>query len=140
MVVKMKNKTKFKLKPWMIVGIVLIALVLLFIILRSQEDGWIKGDNGVWVMHGNASSMPDYVEKQYAALNCATNLHAIQTIREIGSNYECLGSCGDYAVDLVHVPRISADDLKENQCNSYLNGTLKHFIEITDKGQIFRVV
>ncbi len=135
-----ENKTKLRFKPIFIVGIILIVFILLLTILRIPEDSWIKGDNGIWVMHGNASSMPDYVEKQWAALDCATNLYTIQKIRGVGSNYECLGNCGDYAVDMVHTPRTSADDLIENQCNSYLNGTLKSFIEINNEGKIVRVV
>lgn len=137
---KLRNM-KNKQKTWLIAGIVIIFVIgIALSILRNPEDGWIKGSDGIWVMHGNASSMPDYVKEQYAALNCATDFYKLDRIRSFNFDSQCLGTCGDYAVDVVHVPRTSADDLKENQCNAYLNGSVKHFIEIDKDGKIFRVV
>lgn len=94
-------------------------------------------------MHGNVSeeNIPIYVKDQQWAVECAENLKIVQGLRGVGSNSECLGSCGFYAVDVVHVPRIESDNFAENQCNAYLNGTLQHFIEVgNEDGKVVRVV
>ena len=36
----------------------------------------------------------------------------------------------DWACDLAHNPRTSADDLPENQCVMYRKGIIKHFVEL----------
>ena len=136
----MVKKEKINLKPIFVVGIILVALTLLLILLRAPEDYWMMDEKGIWIMHGNASVTPDYVINQQTTLNCVNDLYIIQKIRGVGFNYECFGSCGSYAVDMVHVPRIAEDNLEINQCRSYLNGTLTHFIEIDKEGAIVRVV
>ncbi len=132
-----KNKT-----IW-IIGIVVLALFVLAVILsilRGSEDSWIMDEKGVWIMHGNTTEIPDYVGNQQTALNCANDLYAIQGLRGMHES-QCLGSCYDYAVDLVYAPRIDVDNLAENQCAAYRNGTLQHFIEVNNKnGDIVRVV
>ncbi|MEK6885422.1 MAG: hypothetical protein AABX17_00480 [Nanoarchaeota archaeon] len=135
-------KKENKLKPFLITGIILILFVILLIFLRSPEDYWILDERGVWIMHGNVSdaNTPEYVTNQQIALDCAGDLRDLQAIRGIGSNSECLGSCYDYAVDIVHIPRTAEDNFVENQCKSYINGTLQHFIEIDKDGNIVRVV
>jgi hypothetical protein len=45
----------------------------------------------------------------------------------------------NWALDLVHNPREKIDDLKENQCQSYLEGRTKHFIEMDQNGNIVRI-
>jgi len=51
-----------------------------------------------------------------------------------------LGSVGDYAIDIVNVPRTSEDNLIKNQCGDYFNGKVGHFIELDKEGSIVRVV
>jgi hypothetical protein len=41
--------------------------------------------------------------------------------------------------DVVHSPRDPIDDLPENQCQAYLEGRAKHFVEIDVNGNIIRV-
>ncbi len=55
-------------------------------------------------------------------------------------NSQCLGTCGDYAVDIVHVPRTEGDNLIENQCEDYKTGKVNHFIELDKNGEIVRIV
>ncbi|MEI6222480.1 MAG: hypothetical protein WCP97_06975 [bacterium] len=43
-----------------------------------------------------------------------------------------------WVVDVVHNPRQEEDDLPENQCQSYLNGTAKHFVELDELGNLVR--
>ena len=53
---------------------------------------------------------------------------------------QCLGTCENYAVDIVHVPRIEDDNKIENQCLEYREGKIKHFIELDRDGNIVRIV
>jgi len=55
-------------------------------------------------------------------------------------NSQCLGVVGDYAVDIVHVPRSEEDNLPENQCKEYREGKVPRFIELDKEGNIFRIV
>lgn len=55
---------------------------------------------------------------------------------------QCLGVIevinGVYAVDIVHVPRSSVDNLPENQCELYRNGSVGRFIELDKDGNVVR--
>lgn len=44
-----------------------------------------------------------------------------------------------WVVDIVHNPRQSIDDLPENQCPSYLEGSAEHFVELDLGGDVVRV-
>ncbi len=57
------------------------------------------------------------------------------------SNGPCLSSdiMNGYAVDIVHNPRQAVDNLPQNQCSSYLNATVKHFIELDTEGNFVRM-
>jgi len=65
-----------------------------------------------------------------AALNEGTNLSA--------------GPCLDAAMpdgwvcDVVHEPREAVDNLPENQCEAYRNGTAGHFVEVDAVCKIIR--
>jgi len=51
----------------------------------------------------------------------------------------CLGSVGkDWVCDVAHSPRVPGDDLPENQCAAYLNGTARHFVEVSQDCQFIR--
>ncbi len=54
-------------------------------------------------------------------------------------NSQCLGTCKNYAVDIVHVPRIEEDNLVENQCEDFRNGNVKNFIELDENGNFVRI-
>lgn len=106
-----------------------------------NEDGWIKGANGVWVKSGNPSETPNFVVQQQDAIKCGERLYRVQ--KPSGAyeyTSECLGKCGDYAVDIVHVPRTKADDLKNFQCLAYLNGDVKNLIEMDKDGNVVKVL
>lgn len=45
-----------------------------------------------------------------------------------------------WVADTVHVPRIKSDNLPENECQAYLEGRAKHFIELNQAdGSFVRV-
>lgn len=63
-------------------------------------------------------------------------LQAIREKRDLSSG-PCLGVIReDWVLDIAHLPRESLDDLPENQCASYINGQVKHFVEMTKNGEV----
>ncbi|MFA4953260.1 MAG: hypothetical protein WC584_03485 [Candidatus Pacearchaeota archaeon] len=121
------------MKKRFLVLIALVFLILFFVIFRvgfdlQGEDSWIKDSRGVYVKHGNPSLIPDYVKEQQDAINCANLLYNENKNLDLSS--ECLGICGDFAVDIVHVPRVALDDLSKNQCSDYKLGKVNYFIEL----------
>jgi len=122
---------------------ILISVVVLigaFIFLRMNEDAWIKDSKGVWTLHGNPSNTPVEVKEQQDAISCASSLYAAGSLNDINFDSQCIGTCGDYSVDIVNVPRTNVDDLSENQCSDYISGKTKHFIELNHNGGITRIV
>jgi len=128
-------------KNYIMIGIILLVVLMGWIFLRfavvGSEDTWIKDSNGMWIKHGNPSEIPDYVLQQEEIKNCAVEKFDGFT-GEINS--QCLGTCQDYAVDIVHVPRSAEDNLNQNQCPEYVNRTVSHFIELDKNGDIVRIV
>ena len=128
---------------WTIVGIILIILIVITVglmILRGDEDDWIQDSRGVWIKHGQPSKIPEYVLEQQGLIDSALRLYSELILTNAEINSQCLGTVGDYAVDIVHVPRSEEDDLIENQCSAFRNGDVSHFIELDKKGNIVRVV
>lgn len=121
---------------------IIAGLLIGFFVFRGfaggGEDNWIKDSKGVYVPHGMPGSVPENVKAQHDSMDCALKLYITQK-PENGYNSECLGVCGNYAVDIVHVPRNTDDDLKENQCSAYLDGQVKSFIEVDGKGNVVRI-
>ena len=57
-----------KLRKGIIIFAILILIFILglnFIVLRMDEDTWIKDSRGVWIKHGNPTETPDEVKEQY---------------------------------------------------------------------------
>lgn len=45
----------------------------------------------------------------------------------------------DWVVDIAHNPRQKLDDLPENQCQAFIEGRAKHFVELDLEGEVIRV-
>jgi len=130
-------------KIYLIIGIIILLSVgWLFVrfVIGGDEDSWIKDSNGIWVKHGVPSQTPDEVKEQQDAILCAGNLYLGEKDKNIVFDSQCLGVCGDYAVDIVHVPRTEEDNKVENQCEDYRQGKIKHFIELDKEGNVVGVV
>ncbi len=127
---------------WVIIAVIILVVVWFFLrfIIGGNEDSWIKDSRGVYIKHGAPSSTPDYVKEQQEAISCALSLY--QQKKDEGMNFasQCLGVCGNYAVDIVHVPRSEEDNLIENQCEDYREGKVSKFIELDKEEEIVRVV
>ena len=46
----------------------------------------------------------------------------------------------DWCVDVVHIPRETVDNRRENQCRSYRSGRTHHFVELDLDGNLVRAV
>ena len=44
----------------------------------------------------------------------------------------------DWVCDVAHSPRTIEDNITENQCSAFRNGTAKHFVEVTPDCQLIR--
>ncbi|MEM1536032.1 MAG: hypothetical protein QXQ82_02515 [Candidatus Pacearchaeota archaeon] len=49
-------------------------------------------------------------------------------------------SNAEWVCDIAHKPREAIDNLRENQCNAWHNGTAKHFIELTPNCELIKIV
>ena len=126
-------------RVFLIIIVALIIFASLFLFFRGNEDSWIKDERGVYIKHGNPSSVPDYVEEQTDAISCAFDLYDGVENNGIVFDSQCIGVCEGYAVDIVHVPRTEQDNLVENQCSDFREGNIKHFIELDKDGNIIRI-
>jgi len=135
----MKIKKEAK-KIYIIIGIAVLIIAGWFFVrfvVGGGEDDWIKDSSGVWIKHGNPAEIPSYVLEQEEIISCAVG--KFDNFMEEKSS-QCLGLCGTYAVDLMHVPRNEEDNLVGNQCAEYTNGTVAHFIELDGEGNVVRIV
>ncbi|MBU1136647.1 MAG: hypothetical protein ABIG37_00150 [Nanoarchaeota archaeon] len=129
------------MKKYILIISVVIFIVLFFIIFRfGGEDSWIKNKKGIYIKHGNPSKTPDYVKEQQDAIICAIDLYEKNKEKNITFSSQCLGTCGNFAVDIVHAPKTEKDNLIENQCKEYNEKKVNHFIELDKDSNIIQVV
>ncbi len=57
------------------------------------------------------------------------------------SNGPCLTNdlMPSWVADIAHNPRIALDNLPQNQCQAYIEGRAKHFVELDSQGNLIRV-
>ena len=122
---------------FIVIAILIVGWIFVRFVIGGNEDDWIKDSRGVYVKHGNPAETPDYVLEQQEAINCALGKFSDFAGEK---NSQCLGTCWDYAVDIVHVPRTEEDNLIENQCVDYREGIASHFIELDKNKGIVRIV
>jgi len=120
--------------------IIVVLIIFIMIFRPGGEDSWIKDKRGVWIKHGVPSETPDYVMEQQQIINQSLYLYEQRMSEGMEFSSQCLGIVGNYAVDIVHVPRSSEDNLVENQCEAYRNGEVTHFIELDKDGNIVKIV
>jgi len=123
-----------------VIGILVIGWIFVRFVIGGSEDDWIKDERGVWVKHGFPSEIPDYVTQQQQIINQTLSLYEQRKSEGMEFSSQCLGVVGNYAVDIVHVPRSSEDNLVENQCEAYRNSEVTHFVELDKDGNVIRIV
>ncbi len=76
----------------------------------------------------------------FATARAKEFFNALQAQGEDISNGPCLSEnlTTGWVADLVHNPRQPIDDQPANECQNYLNGTAKHFVEIDLTGKFVR--
>jgi len=59
------------------------------------------------------------------------------------SNGPCLGNpmehMPEYVCDIAHNPRTEIDNLSENQCSAFGEGTAKHFVELNETCELIKI-
>lgn len=68
------------------------------------------------------------------ALTAGTDLSAGPCLGNPMANFT------DWVCDVAHSPRESIDNLPENQCAAYRNGTARHFVEVSPDCEIIATV
>jgi len=123
-----------------VVGIAIVAGVIL-LLLRGDEDTWIKDSRGVWVKHGNPKNTPDEVTEQQELIKKSSDLYQEAVSKNTSfDNGPCLGKIADdWVVDIAHNPREAIDDRPANQCGDFLLGKAHHFIELDLQGNLVRI-
>ena len=124
---------------WVLIVIIILIIVFSLIFRTGGEDSWIKDSRGVWIKHGVPSETPNYVTEQQQIIDQTLSLYEQKKSEGMGFSSQCLGIVGNYAVDIVHVPRSEDDNKIENQCEAYRNGQVTHFIELDKDGNIIRI-
>lgn len=94
----------------------------------------------------NAQKNPSYTPGRWpeadTAINQAQYLFIITQKQGVDfSTGPCLSNAllPDWVADIAHNPRVALDDLPENQCSAYVQGTVKHFVELDIGGSLIRV-
>ncbi|MEM3572883.1 MAG: hypothetical protein QXJ62_01435 [Nitrososphaeria archaeon] len=68
------------------------------------------------------------------------------SIEEAYKNGPCLSdnepnwNIEDWVCDIAHSPRQPIDDLPENQCQAYRNGSAHHFVELDTSCNLIKVI
>ena len=125
---------------WTLILIVILTVGFTMIFRPGGEDSWIKDNRGIWIKHGVPYETPDYVIEQQQIINQALSLYEQRKSEGMEFSSQCLGVVGNYAVDIVHIPRNEDDNKIENQCEAYRNGEVTYFIELDKEGNIVRIV
>jgi hypothetical protein len=128
------------MKKWLWLFLTVIVLAVTFLLLRGNEDNWIRDSRGVWIKHGNPSKTPSQVLDQQNAIEAANALYINTLNTKDLSAGPCLGTVENiWSVDIAHNPRRDIDNKTENQCRDYIDGKTTHFIELDDSGAIIKV-
>jgi len=120
-------------KIYWTIGIIVLVIVVV-LILKNSGDSWFvkKG--------GDLDVGEKVVDEQGSVVLCALELYRQADATGMNFSSQCLGVCGDFAVDVVHVPRDEVDNLPDNQCEAFRNGEVGRFIELDQEGELVRIV
>lgn len=99
-----------------------------------------------YFIYRNAKPDVGYIPGRWPEADVAVNQagHFYQVAKSTGTDFSkgfCLANdlMPGWVADIVHSPRQIMDDLPENQCPSYLEGKVKHFVELDTEGNLIRV-
>lgn len=117
--------TDKKILFWLVL---IIILMTTFCVLYFQKDSGFTYKQGVSAENDRAV---------WAALNLFKKEAKAMDL----SSGPCLTNdlIPGWVVDIVHNPRELMDDLPQNQCQAYLEGRAKHFVELDMEGNLIRI-
>ncbi|MEK6858620.1 MAG: hypothetical protein AABX53_01765 [Nanoarchaeota archaeon] len=107
----------------------LFVLIVLLLLIGIVTMEW----------YGGSKLLAYEVATHDSFVSCASGLYAGLARADVTFDSQCLGVCGNYSADIVHVPRIAADDLLENQCREYRENITTGFIELDKDGNVVRI-
>jgi hypothetical protein len=105
------------------VAAVLVALVVFYV--QYIRPVMIRNE------YATMAHRAEQAYRQYAATHSAEDLSRGPCIAE--------NLVSGWVADIVHNPRQAIDDLPQNQCTNYLNGTATHFVELDPQGNVIRI-
>ncbi len=108
----------------------LFVLIVLLLLIGIFTVNW----------YGDRKLIAYEVATHDSFVSCASGLYAGLARAGVPFDSQCLGVCGNYSVDIVHVPRTAEDDLFENQCREYRENITTGFIELDKDGDVVRIV
>lgn len=107
--------------------ILVVILVTAFLVVKvNKKPVYKKGSSGVYDN----------------AITTAIALYSTRAKEGLDmSKGPCLSNdlMPGWVVDIVHVPREEIDNLPENQCQAYLEGRARNFIELDINGNLVRI-
>lgn len=129
--------------------IIVIVLGLIgtgaYFVVKGMND---EGDNANTntftaseVVSGSAALQVKAQADKTLAISKAKALWRVQfSLGEDLSDGPCLSNnvIKDWVADIAHDPREAVDDLPENQCSAYRDGTAKHFVELDPSGELIQ--
>lgn len=85
-----------------------------------------------------AKSVPPSFKGNEDAFKNALNLYIQKKQEGVDmTSGPCLGKVAqDWVLDIAHKPRLAVDDKPQNQCPDFINGNVKHFIELDPDGKL----
>lgn len=118
---------------WMIVGLVLIIVIAVALVVANRSRQRTEAvSNPVARFEG---------ERQQA-IEAARQAHG--KAKAAGQDLEpgpCLGVVvPNWVADVAHEPRQPVDNLKENQCEQFINREAQHFVELDPQGNLIRAL
>jgi len=127
---------KFVTYPLIFVGLVLITATIYLAVVPKPVIAPSKNIAGA---EPEKSAPPSFKGNEDAFKN-ALNLYIQKKQEGVDmENGPCLGRVAeDWVLDIAHDPRVAADDKPQNQCQDYVNGKVKHFIELDPSGKLIR--
>lgn len=117
-----------------------MTIVALFIVAVSGLTAYLNmpnKDEAISAAKYRPGTMPD-VDR---AVNQAKAVY--KQYKELGWDFSkgpCLSNAllPDWVLDIAHNPREPIDNLPENQCSAYREGSAHHFVELDPKGNLIR--
>lgn len=94
----------------------------------------------------NVDTLTDAARAKVEDAVRAAAAKAFDAVKAKGAEYLADGPCiaenvvPGWVIDIAHEPRLPVDDLPENQCAAYRDGTATHFVELSPEGKILRIV